>query len=99
MPLVIDPAGIEIEALRRAAQWKGRRVLEIGAGDGRLTLRLVRFGPRAIEAIDPEPGRVRQARKSLPARYAGRIPYHAGQAENLKYKPESFDTVIFSWAL
>ncbi len=99
MPLVIDPAGIEIQALQEAAPWAGKRVLEIGCGDGRLSLRLAAFRPKRIEALDPDPNRVRQARKSLPARYSKRIVFHVGHAERLRYPPGTFDTVIFAWSL
>ena len=99
MSLVIDPAGKEIRALQKAAHWKGRQVLEIGCGDGRLTLRLAALGAGHIEALDPDPGRVRIARRNRPARYERRIDYHVGHAERLKYHDGLFDIVIFSWAL
>ena len=50
MPLVMDPAGNEIRALKKVADWHGKRVLEIGAGDGRLTLRLAALGPAWLRA-------------------------------------------------
>lgn len=99
MALVIDPAGKEIRALQRAIEWKGRRILEIGCGDGRLTLRLAAFGPRHIEAIDPDSAQVRLARRSRPKRYGKRIAYHVGQAGHLKYPDEQFDIAVFSWVL
>ena len=37
MPLVMDPAGSEIRALRKTVQWRGKRVLEIGCGTGHFT--------------------------------------------------------------
>jgi ubiquinone/menaquinone biosynthesis C-methylase UbiE len=99
MPLVVDSAGNEIRALRKATQWKGKRVLEVGCGDGRLTLRLAAFGPRRIEALDPDIQRIRLARKSRPARYSGRISYHVGSSDRLRYHNRLFDVVVFSWAL
>ncbi len=99
MPLVMDPAGSEIRALQKDVRWKGKRVLEIGCGDGRLTLRMAAFGPSHIEAIDPDAARVRVARKSQPAHYRNRIRYHVGHSGRLGYQPNQFDIVIFSWAL
>jgi ubiquinone/menaquinone biosynthesis C-methylase UbiE len=95
----VDPAGDEIRALAKAAEWTGKRVLEIGSGEGRLTLRLASLGPAEIVAIDPDPDSIKAARKSLPASEKQRVKYHVGQAQNLKYKPGTFDTVVFSWAL
>ncbi len=99
MPLVIDPAGSEIRALQKTAQWKGKRVLEIGCGEGRLTLRLAALHPQHIDALDPDAARLRLARKTLPAVYGRRVSYHAGHAESLKFPRNRFDIVIFSWAL
>jgi ubiquinone/menaquinone biosynthesis C-methylase UbiE len=99
MSLVVDPAGHEIRALQEAVSWKGRAILEIGCGEGRLTLRLAAFHPRHIEAIDPDRARVRRARKNQPKSCGKLIAYHVGQAERLRYARDQFDIVIFSWAL
>ena len=99
MTLTMDPAGDETRALEKATEWTGKRVLEIGCGEGRLTLRLASLGPAGIVAIDPDPDSIKSARKALPASEKHRINYRMGQAQNLKYKPGTFDTVVFSWAL
>ena len=57
MRLQVDPEGNEVRALRRAGPWRGKRVLEIGCGEGRLTLRLAGLGAR-VDAIDPDAGQV-----------------------------------------
>jgi ubiquinone/menaquinone biosynthesis C-methylase UbiE len=99
MPLVIDPAGKEIRALQDVLDWKGKRLLEIGCGDGRLTQRLAAFGPASIEAVDPDPGRIRLARKALPRGGSRRIHLHVGHAEKLRYPDAAFDAVVFAWSL
>jgi ubiquinone/menaquinone biosynthesis C-methylase UbiE len=99
MAIRIDPAGDELRILNQAANWRGKRVLEIGCGDGRLTLRLAALHPQAIEALDPAEKLIRTARKNLPARYAGKVRYHTGTAGKLKYPANSFDIVVFSWVL
>ena len=99
MPLVMDPAGKEVRALQTAVDWRGKRVLEMGCGDGRLTLRLAALGPGDIEALDPDPKRIGLARKNRPQNYAERIAYHVGHAERLRYPARSFDIVVFSWVL
>ncbi|SRR5258707_11808846 len=99
MALVIDPAKDEVRALRQAAQWLGKEVIEIGCGDGRLTLRLASLGPSHIEALEPTPALIRAARDYLPAPYAEKIHYHVGHAEKLKYPEGTFDIAVFSWVL
>jgi len=99
MTLVMDPAGAEIRALKRTTNWRGKRVLEVGCGDGRLTLRLAGFNPDKIVAFDPDPKLIRTARKNLPEKYKAKIQYRVGNAEHVKYKANQFDVVVFSWVL
>ena len=99
MALVMDPAGDEIKALKRVVKWQGSDVLEVGCGDGRLTLRLAGFGPAAIIGIDPGAQSIRTARRNMPKRLADKIGYHVGQAERLKFSSSRFDLVVFSWVL
>jgi 2-polyprenyl-6-hydroxyphenyl methylase/3-demethylubiquinone-9 3-methyltransferase len=98
MTLRIDPAGKEVRALARVTDWRGKRVLEIGCGDGRLTLRLARLGAQ-VYAIDPEAKLIRLARKNLPKRFTSRVDYHRGNAQALKHADGVFDLVVFAWAL
>jgi ubiquinone/menaquinone biosynthesis C-methylase UbiE len=98
MTLRMDPEQNEVRALRGVGDWRGQRVLEIGCGDGRLTLRLARLGA-TVEAIDPDPASLRLARRQLPARFAKAVRYRLGEAERLRYPDESFDRVVFAWSL
>jgi len=95
----MDPAGAEIEALKGITSWRGKRVLEVGCGNGRLTLRLARFNPAKIIAFDPDPKLIRTARKNLPEKYKEKIEYSVGNAEHVKQKADQFDIVTFSWVL
>jgi 2-polyprenyl-3-methyl-5-hydroxy-6-metoxy-1,4-benzoquinol methylase len=98
MTLRIDPEQNEIRALRDLTDWRRKRVLEIGCGVGRLTRRLARLGA-VVDAIDPDAGLIRKARKALPPRFAERVRFKTGQAETLDYGDCSFETVVFAWAL
>ena len=103
MAVRIDPEQNERAALVRiGAQFRDARILEVGCGDGRLTVRLARLGAR-VEAIDPDAASIRLARrqrlKLLPARLARNVRYHVGEAEHLDYPAESFDRVVFAWSL
>lgn len=94
MPVVEDPEAQEIEALARVQpSFAGLRVLEIGAGDGRLTRRYA-AGAASIVAIDPEPDDVAALRAELPevdARVTG--------VESLDLADASVDLVLFAWSL
>jgi len=99
MALVMDPAGEEIRVLQQAINWRGKHVLEVGCGDGRLTLRLARLGTEKIIAFDPDPKLIRTARKNLPKQYQERIQYRVGHVEHVKQRTSLFDVVVFSWVL
>lgn len=98
MALHIDPELNEVRALKQVADWHRKRVIEIGCGDGRLTLRLARLGA-LVHAIDPDAKLIRTARQSLPKRFAWRVRYHVGKAEHLDQANDSFDLAVFAWAL
>ncbi len=98
MTIKMDPQQNELRALRALGPWRGQRVLEIGCGDGRLTRRLAQLGA-TLEAIDPDAASVRLARRQLPPRLAGRVRFHVGVAEHLRYPAASFDRVVFAWSL
>jgi len=98
MAMTVDPERSEVRALRKVGGWRGVRVLEIGCGDGRLTLRLARMGAR-VEAIDPDASLVRAARRALPLQHADRVRYRVAGAHRLPSGDGSFDRVVFSWSL
>ena len=98
MTLRVDPEKNEVRALESVTDWRGKRVLEIGCGDGRLSLRLASLGV-VLDANDPKPEAIAKARKNLPKRYSEKVRYKVGQAERLAYRDASFDAVVFAWSL
>jgi ubiquinone/menaquinone biosynthesis C-methylase UbiE len=99
MTIRVDPERNEVRALKEVGIWRGKKVLEVGCGDGRLTLRLARLGPKSIQAIDPDRDRIRAARKKLPPAFSKQIRYKVASAGELNYPSHSFDIVVFSWVL
>ncbi len=98
MSLHIDPERNEIAALRRAADWQGKRVLELGCGDGRLTRRIARLGA-TIRALDPDAASIRIARRNLPRSYSTRVRFRVGSAVRTGCANASFDLAVFTWSL
>lgn len=98
MAIKVDPEEREVAALRRVANWDGTRVLEIGCGDGRLTLRLAGLGARVL-GLDPDRLLIGKAREDLPKRYLRQVSYSVGSASKLRYRAGSFDIVVFAWSL
>jgi ubiquinone/menaquinone biosynthesis C-methylase UbiE len=95
---VLDPEGAHLAALRRLGDFRDCRILELGCGDGRLTVGIA-SDASSVLAFDPDAEAVEQARRSLPADLAERVAYQVASGEAIEVEPHSFDLVIFSWSL
>ena len=98
MTAVLDPEGAHLAALRRLGAFAGRRVLEMGCGDGRLTLGIARDAAHVL-AFDPDADAIDRARRSLPDELVDRVSYEVATANEIELAPHSFDLVVFSWSL
>jgi predicted RNA methylase len=95
---VLDPEGAHLAALRRLGDFEGRRVLEMGCGDGRLTLGIGADAAHVF-AFDPDAEAIARARRFLPADLAERVAYRVASAKSIELEPVSFDLTVFSWSL
>ena len=98
MTRVLDPERAHLAALLRLADFAGRRVLEMGCGDGRLTVGIARAGATLL-AFDPDAEAIARARRSLTAELAARVRYRAASAQEITVERSAFDLVVFSWSL
>ena len=95
---VLDSEGSHIAALRRLGDFHGRSVLELGCGDGRLTVGIA-GNAASVLAFDPDTAAVERARRSVPAELAGRVDYRVASGTQIALEPRSFDLALFSWSL
>lgn len=95
---MLDPEGAHLAALRRLGDFRDRRILELGCGDGRLTLG-VAADAASVLAFDPDAEAVGKARRLLPDALAQRVTYEVASGKEIEVKPASFDLVVFSWSL
>lgn len=95
---VLDPERAHLDALHRLADFRGRDVLELGCGDGRLTVGIAADAARVL-AFDPDAEAVGRARRSLPAELSRRIDYRVASGSEIEIVPKSFDITVFSWSL
>ena len=98
MTPVLDPEGAHLAALRRLGDFRGRRVLELGAGEGRLTVGIAQDAASVL-AFDPDREAVGRAKRSLPGELAERVAYRVASGKAIELQPASFDLVVFSWSL
>ena len=105
MTISFDLEENEIKSpFKLAGELIGKRVLEIGCGDGRLTWRYASQAAQVV-AIDPNPEKISRARQDLPKELSDRVSFHAlGLEEYVAQHPphdqtNKFDLVLLSWSL
>jgi ubiquinone/menaquinone biosynthesis C-methylase UbiE len=77
---------------------RGKRVLDLGCGDGRLALGVARFAAR-VDAIDPDAEAIAAAKKNARKSGVRNVHFAPGAAQRLPYRDAAFDVVILSWTL
>jgi 2-polyprenyl-3-methyl-5-hydroxy-6-metoxy-1,4-benzoquinol methylase len=100
MTVTVDPEENELRALFALANLEGKRVLEIGCGDGRLTWRYA-DKPAHVTAIDPFEGSIAWARANTPVDLKTRVEFRHIAFEDFAAasRPAGFDIAILSWSL
>src|SRR2546428_14094718 len=85
-----DPEGIEITKARGHVTFSGRRVLEIGCGEGRVTFQ---YAPQAksVVGIDPSASAISAAKKMTPKNLAPKVRFQVGRGEQIDFFDDTFD--------
>lgn len=98
MSRVVDAEGAHLAAILRAADFRDRRVLEVGGGDGRLTWG---FAPvaRSVRVFDPNVESVASARAACPDELREKVRFEVASAAEVELERESVDLIFFSWSL
>src|SRR5581483_3921549 len=72
------------------ADLRGRRVLDVGCGTGRLAAALAEHALARVWGVDPEPRMLEQARARAPSG----VGFKLGRAEELPFKDAWFDAAV-----
>ncbi len=98
MATAIDPAGVEPRAIIQAADLRNTRVLEVGAGDGRLTFRYA-GETRSVVGIDTNEAELRSTPNGPGKQLRGPVRFLCASATALPFSAESFDIVLLASSL
>jgi ubiquinone/menaquinone biosynthesis C-methylase UbiE len=92
-----DPL-VEVDEWGGPRLLRGKRVLDLGCGDGRFALSVAPLASH-VEGIDPDAEAIAGAKRA--ARKAGlqNVRFTVGAAQDLPYPDGTFDVVILSWTL
>jgi ubiquinone/menaquinone biosynthesis C-methylase UbiE len=91
-------------ALRELKAWggarlvRGKRVLDVGCGDGRMALAIAPLAS-TVDGVDPDASSINAARRAARRDRMRNARFAVGAAQKLRYPDHSFDVVILSWAL
>jgi len=95
---VRDALGVEPAVIAAVADLAGKRVLEVGCGDGRLT-RFVAERASEVYAFDPDAERVARAEASLAPELRERVRFAVHDAAALDVERRRFDLALCGWSL
>ncbi len=96
MSVLKDPERTETKTLRRFADFNGKRVLEIGCGDGRLTWHYAKE-TEFVAGIDLNADDLRVATIDRPSDLP--VSFARADSIHIPFAKEKFDIAILAWSL
>lgn len=98
MTLQKDPERNEHKYLHRFADFSGKRLLEVGCGEGRMTWQYAR-STHTTFGIDPDRDALRIARVDKPSDLEHKILFACATSDSLPFSKETFDIAVLAWSL
>ncbi len=100
MHVSIDPEGTEVGVMHDLVEFEGKRVLEVGCGDGRLTWRYAEKAASVL-ALDTNEVKVQQAIVSTPERLQLKVDFLVADITDadLELPQGAFDVAILCHSL
>jgi ubiquinone/menaquinone biosynthesis C-methylase UbiE len=93
-----DLEGAEPAVIADVADLRGKRVLDVGCGSGRLT-EFAAGQAAEVYAFDPDEEGVEEARQRLPPALRERVTFAVCGAEELGVPRRRFDIALCGWSL
>jgi ubiquinone/menaquinone biosynthesis C-methylase UbiE len=93
-----DPEGNERKHLHKYVGFTGKRVLEVGCGDGRLTWKYAQTA-QSVTALDLDAQDLRVAYIDCPSDLRNTTSFLRADSLNLPFHKEKFDIALLAWSL
>lgn len=90
------------DAIKKIYDFKNKKILDIGCGDGTYTFELIKFGAKTVLGIDPANNAIKAAKlKSKEMNLSHRLKFQVGNIYNLEKKlvDKNFDCLILRGVL
>jgi ubiquinone/menaquinone biosynthesis C-methylase UbiE len=78
--------------------FRGKRVLDVGAGDGRIAIGVAPYARESV-GVDPDAEAIALARERARALGAANVGFEVAAAQTLPFPEARFDVLILSWTL
>ena len=98
MTLQTDLERTEKKYLHKYADFAGKRVIEIGCGEGRLTWQYAKE-TRSTIGIDLDADALRVASIDRSSDLTNKILFARAESEHIPFSKETFDIAILAWTL
>ncbi|MCG8684332.1 MAG: class I SAM-dependent methyltransferase [Desulfobacterales bacterium] len=93
-----DAKGLQVRIMRQATRFEKRDILEIGCGDGEISMDLAQ-NARSYTGIDPDRERIAEALSRINPLKHNHIGFKPGSGQNLKFEDLTFDLILFTLSL
>ena len=94
--MIYDRENIQVRTLHRAVDFTDKNVLEIGCGDGKISVFLAE-GAKEYTAIDPDEDKI--SRAAAASAGTGRLTFQTGTGQDLAFESGTLDLVLFTLSL
>lgn len=95
---LLDPEGVETQVIHGLVDFRGKDVLEIGCGDGRMTW-LYADAAASVLAFDPDEPSISTAREETPERLNARVAFRVAGMTDIELADATYDVGLLSWSI